>query len=567
MIHKLLIKYGIVKASLIITVLSILCSVLMYLIIVVIFWKITGIGIVISIIIPTITVPFLSYTILKYLFHQNIIEQKRAEGMVRESEKKYRLLVENAYDGILVVQSGVIQFANPRILKMLGYSNEELSKMPISKFFPFEEDSRIPFKKIEKGLRKKGLASSESFRVINKAGEEIWMELNTVSIDWEGRPATLNFLRDITERKKLEIQLQHAQKMESIGTIASGVAHNFRNILAGISVNSQLLQMKYRDIMDLDSILGRINRAIRRGSGLIDGLLKFSSKAVTEEFRILDLSQVIQEVYHLIRRSFDKKIEILVDCPEPLSIKGNASDISQVIMNLCVNARDAMPKGGVLRIEASRKNEEVVINISDTGQGMGKDALEKCFDPFFTTKEVGKGTGLGLSTSYGIIKDHGGDIHVYSEEGKGTIFRIYLPVVTSRKEHSDEVESEVIKGSGEKILIVDDETQLLKPMEDLLEFLGYRADSVVSGEAAIKKYTTWKPDAVLMDRNMPKMDGIACTKKILEKDQEAKIILISGYEDKGPSGIDFRTRRVISGYLTKPIDIVELSKILGQLFK
>jgi CheY-like chemotaxis protein len=245
---------------------------------------------------------------------------------------------------------------------------------------------------------------------------------------------------------------------------------------------------------------------------------------------------------------------------------GDKSGLSQVIMNLCTNARDAMPRGGTLRIEAREDKGFAEINVSDTGQGMYPETVEKCFDPFFTTKEIGKGTGLGLSTSYGIVKEHHGDIHVYSEIDKGTIFRVYLPVVSFEELAEQKTSPGIIVGNGQKILVVDDEIDSLKPIEELLDGIGYHTASASNGEKAIARYVSWRPEAVLMDRNMPEMDGITCAAKIIEQDPNAKIILISGYDEKGLTGIDFQTKKLIKGYITKPFDLEELSRLLGRLF-
>jgi CheY-like chemotaxis protein len=373
-------------------------------------------------------------------------------------------------------------------------------------------------------------------------------------------------LRDITQTRKLQAQLQHAQKMESIGTIASGVAHNFRNILAGVSLQNQLIKVRFQDNLPLLEISDMIANGVKRGARLVDGLMQFSRKQGAKDFSIVNITQVIMDVYDLARKSFDNKINIRVDLPEYLPIIGNHADIGQVIMNLCVNARDAMPDGGVLHIKAHQKREKVEIVVTDTGHGMNKDTVAKCFDPFFTTKEVGKGTGLGLSTSYGIVHDHGGDIHVYSEVGKGTAFKIRLPLSSLEDITIQEGFPEAtIQGKGQKVLVVDDETQILKPLEDLLEFLGYQADSETCGTDAIAKYKTWLPDVVLLDRNMPEMDGIACAEIIIHHFPNAKIVLISGYNEIGANGIKPDTKKLIAGYLTKPIDMIELSQLLSKL--
>jgi DNA-binding NtrC family response regulator len=371
----------------------------------------------------------------------------------------------------------------------------------------------------------------------------------------------------IDPSQRAEAILQHAQRMESVGTIASGISHNFRNILSGITVNNQLIQIKYKEDAKLQEIAGSINKFVRRGSDLVNELMQFSRKQPETKLDTLNLVEVLKETYNLITESFQKKIDIHLDVPESISIVGTRSGLSQVFMNLCTNARDAMPDGGELRIEVKQNKDKVEVIIADMGTGMDKDTLEKCFDPFFTTKDAGKGTGLGLSTIYGIIKNHGGEINVTSELNKGTTFVVSFPLHTAAEEEKKQkdVTTETVFGDGQKILIVDDETEVLKPMEDMLEGLGYSAASADNGKQAIAKYITWQPDVVLMDRNMPEMDGTKCAEIIIEHDPAAKIVLVSGYDKEGADGLNEKEKLLIKNYLTKPIDITRLSQILSQL--
>lgn len=373
----------------------------------------------------------------------------------------------------------------------------------------------------------------------------------------------------IDPSQRAEAILQHAQRMESIGTIASGISHNFRNILSGITVNNQLIQIKYTQDDKLQNIATSINKFVRRGSDLVDELMQFSRKQPGTKLDTLNLVEVLKETYNLIVESFQKKIDIHLDLPESILMLGTRSGLSQVFMNLCTNARDAMPDGGELRIEAKQNKDKIEVSIADTGIGMDSETLEKCFDPFYTTKDAGKGTGLGLSTIYGIVKNHGGDINVTSELNKGTTFLVSFPLHAAAEEEKsqEEMAAATVLGNGQKVLVVDDETEVLKPMEDMLEGLGYSAASAESGKEAIAKYKTWQPEVVLMDRNMPEMDGTTCAKLIIEHDPNAKIVLVSGYDEKGVDGLNEQDKLLIKNYLTKPIDMPKLSRILAQLFE
>jgi light-regulated signal transduction histidine kinase (bacteriophytochrome) len=374
-------------------------------------------------------------------------------------------------------------------------------------------------------------------------------------------------ITDVTERKRLEMQLQHVQKMEAIGTIAAGVAHNFRNTLTEILVNSQLVQMNYEDQSGLHEVAERINTSVRKGSRLVDGLLQFSRKQIKEEFKITNLADVISQIYQIIQKSFDQKVEIHTEYPEQLLILGDATSLSQALMNLCNNARDAMPSGGRLEIKAVREGKRILVTVSDNGEGMTREIIEKCFDPFFTAKPIGKGTGLGLSTTYGIIKSHDGLISVESNPNAGTTFKIQFPLVLGEAEREQVDKPSIVRGEGQLVLVVDDEPEILNAMKALLEYLGYQSEFSSSGTEGLEKYKSKKPDAVLMDINMPEMDGIACIEEIFNYDPGAKISIISGYESDGINGLGKKAKESIKDILPKPIGLGDLSALLARMFK
>jgi len=343
------------------------------------------------------------------------------------------------------------------------------------------------------------------------------------------------------------------------------VAHNFRNILAVISMKSQLIQMKFKDYPALEEVAEGIDTYIERGVHLVEGLMQFCRRESKNKPRPVNLSDVLQETYQLVSKSFDKMIEIHLDVPESLPIMGDDAGLSQVFMNLCTNARDAMPGGGQLRIEAGQVGDQVLVTISDTGEGMDVKTRDKCFDPFFTTKEPDKGTGLGLSTTYGIVREHKGNIRVHSDLGKGTSFMLTFPFAPAPKQTAKGTYMDMALGAGQKILIVDDEIDICRVMKELLKAYGYHVAYVTSGKAAISEYKTWQPDIMLLDRNMPEMDGLSVAEQIVDYDPKAKIVVISGYEEDGPLGIEEGKKRFIKGYLSKPINIKELSTLLTHM--
>ncbi len=503
------------------------------------------------------------------ILEKEISVRRQAEKALEKINKFLRNILNSSFS-ISIVSTDLdhnILFWNKGAENLFGHKAEEMvGRKGIDELYP-DDETKKDVDEIRSLILKEKKAISREIREVTKNGKELWINLNlSPRFDEKGNvTGILGIGEDISERKRLETQLQHAQKMEAIGTLTSGVAHNFRNILAGISMESQLMQMKHDDIPMFAEIAERINDGVEKGTRLVEGLMQFSRKQTKKDFQNINLSRVIQEIFQIISKSFDKKIVLSMDIPESLPIMGDHADMSQVLLNLSNNARDAMPTGGKLHIKAEKEEDMALIVVSDRGCGMDEKTREKCFDPFFTTKEVSKGTGLGLSTTYGIIKDHDGEIHIDSEPGRGTTFKIYLPLAFPDEKAERESALKIKKGDGKKILAVDDQPGMLKPMEEILEALGYHVAAVTTGKEAIEKYRTWQPDIVLLDRNMPGMDGITCAEKILGQDPEAKIVMLSGYDEHGPDGIHDKVRSSIKGYLIKPIDMKKLSLVLSKL--
>jgi PAS domain S-box-containing protein len=499
-------------------------------------------------------------------------ERERVEEALRVSERRYRNLFDSISDFIYTHDlEGRFLTVNRATAQTLGYTSSELIGRPVSDFMLPKYRQAFRHQYLEQ-IKKRGFFTGVS-RYVSSDGTHHYVEYRNILVRQDGNePYVSGVGRDITERTeaeievgKLEQQLFQSQKMEAIGTMAGGVAHNFRNILAVVSMNSELIRMKYRDERALQEIADVISNYSKKGEQLIEGLMQFSRRESKKDYQPLNLDEVIRETYELTSISFDKMINIHLKIPEPLTIMGDHSGISQVLINLCTNAMDAMPQGGELHMEAKEEGEKALVIISDTGEGMDKETQERCFDPFFTTKEVNKGTGLGLSTTYGIVKEHGGDIHVYSELGQGTTFKLTFPLASSDMRIPEESSTKIVRGKGEKVLVVDDEREMCRVMEELLKRLGYKAAYVRSGNSAIQKYKSWRPDVVLLDRNMPEMDGVSCSEQIMDYDPNAKILIISGYDQDGPSGIDGEKKRLIKGYLTKPIEMGRLSEELAQV--
>ncbi len=470
-------------------------------------------------------------------------------------------ILESMAEGILEVYTNKVVYANGVAVSLIALPPEKILAAYPPDLFDENTGQRLDAL-FQTGVDQSATIGEKSPVELN--GRQITMKVLPVT----GEPATvILMITDVTERKRLEMQLQHVQKMEAIGTIAAGVAHNFRNTLTEILVNSQLIQMSYKDESGLHEVAGRINTSVRRGSRLVDGLLQFSRKQIKEEFEIIDLADVINELCQIIRKSFDQKIDIQTDLPAKLPIMGDATSLSQALMNLCNNARDAMPDGGRLIIKAAMEGKQVIVTIADSGGGMDREAVGKCFDPFFTTKPIGKGTGLGLSTTYGIIKSHDGMISVDSQPDRGTTFKILFSLAFEETQGERKDSTVITRGKGQRVLVVDDEPEILNAMRDLLEYLGYRPELAANGRKGLEKYHSTKPDAVLMDINMPEMDGITCIEKILNHDPNANISIFSGYEEEGIEGMSQRAKDSIIDFLAKPVGLEALSNLLAKMLK
>jgi two-component system cell cycle sensor histidine kinase/response regulator CckA len=472
-------------------------------------------------------------------------------------------ILESLAEGILEVFSGKVVYANAAAISMFGLDKGNLLASYPPDLFEGEVRRKLA------DILKSGEGKPVQIGINNPV--ELGGRLVTIAcIPVIEEPlTTIILITDVTDRKQLEMRLQHVQKMEAIGTIAAGVAHNFRNTLTEVLVNNQVIQMKYKDEPEIAEITERISQSVKRGAGLVDGLLQFSRKQMAKEFHKMDLVAVIRETYGLIRESFEKKIEIQIDVPDTLQILGDSAGLSQVLMNLCTNARDSMPDGGLLRITARKIGSHAELIVSDNGQGMDAKTIEQCFNPFFTTKPIGKGTGLGLSTTYGIVKSHEGMIHMDSKPDQGTTIRVTFPLLqtTAAIEEQAEPPADISYGNGETILVVDDEQEILNAMKKLLDGLGYRSAIAISANEALDKFTALNPDVVLMDINMPEMDGANCAEKIFDLNPDAKIAFITGYEINNLDEFSDRIKASIKTFLIKPAELVDLSNALTRMLQ
>ena len=419
-------------------------------------------------------------------------------------------------------------------------------------------------------------------RIVRPDGEtRVVQERGEVVYDEAGRPFhMIGTIQDITERKHLEDQLFQAQKMESVGQLAGGVAHDFNNFLMAIMSYASLIQMKLKEDSTLKNYAEQILLASRKAADLTQSLLAFSRKLIIN-LKPTSLNTVLERTNKFISRVIgeDIKLETRLSDSE-LNVRADSGRLDQVLLNLATNARDAMPDGGRLTIETEpvRLDDAFIkaqgygepgmfalISVTDTGKGMDEKTREKIFEPFFTTKEIGKGTGLGLSVSHGIIKQHNGYINVDSEPGRGTAFKIYLPMIESGAFEDQSIETAPPVGGNETILIAEDESDVRKILKIMLEDFGYKIIEAFDGENAVKKFMLNKDEIalVILDVIMPKKNGKEAYDEINILSPEVKALFISGYTAEIVHKKGILDREI--NFISKPVSPNELLKKVREV--
>jgi len=477
---------------------------------------------------------------------RDVRERQRAERALRRSEEQYRLVVENASEAIFIAQDGRLKFPNAAVLKLLELPASEVGARPFTEFIHADEREMVA-ERHGRRLRGEDVPSVYEFRVTTASGKTRWVQLSAVRIDWEGRPATLNFLTDVTGKKALEAQLLHAQKMEAVGRLAGGVAHDFNNLLAAImGYGSAALaelpaQGQVRD--DLQQILVAANRAAE----LTRSLLAYSRRQASHP-QPVNLDAVIGRVQGLLRRVIgeDVALRMALGAPEA-TVLADSGQVEQLLMNLATNSRDAMPNGGQLSLETrptpigdefirqhgyGKRGAYVLVTVSDTGQGMDEETRRRAFEPFFTTKEVGRGTGLGLASVYGIVKQHGGFIALDSSPGQGATFRIYLPVVEGAPRPLSAAGREAEpRGGGETVLVAEDDPAVRSLTCRELQAAGYAVVAAQDGQEAIELLGQHgeRVDLLIVDVVMPRRNGKEVVEQARRLRPTVKVLYTSGY--------------------------------------
>jgi two-component system cell cycle sensor histidine kinase/response regulator CckA len=478
------------------------------------------------------------------------IERKRGEQELRESEERYRDLVENAHDMIYSHDlQGRYTSMNRAGERITGYTREEILALDLTKTVAPEHIERVR-EMLTKKLDGERVTAYE-MEMIAKDGHRVTVEVNTKLVFHDGVPfGVQGIARDVTERKHLEEQFRQSQKMEAIGQLAGGIAHDFNNLLTAITGYSSL-GIQHIDGNDLiRTYFEEIKKAGDRAANLTRQLLAFGRKQILQPLP-LNLNDIVSDMNKMLRRLIGEDIDFSAKLDPGLErIKADPGQIEQVLVNLVVNARDAMPQGGDLTIETSRVDLDqayadrhvgvvpgsyVMLAVSDTGTGMDDDTRARIFDPFFTTKEKGKGTGLGLSTVYGIVKQSGGSIWVYSEPGHGTTFKVYFPeLAVSPQKTADVTVEPAMPGGSETILLVEDEDVVRSLARKILEHAGYNVLDASRGEEAVRmcQERAEPIDLLLTDIVMPETSGKGVADRLCEMLPGLRVLFMSGYTDE-----------------------------------
>jgi PAS domain S-box-containing protein len=476
----------------------------------------------------------------------DVTERKKAEERLREQAD----IINLAHDAIITreFETQRITFWNRGAERLYGWTAGDAVGEAIGELL-FADPAQA-------GQSAEVLLSTGEFRgearQITKDGNEVTVDgRETLVRNPDGSPHSVLIINnDITEQKKLEMHLLRAQRLESIGTLASGVAHDLNNILAPILMCAEMLRETV-DTKETAGMISLIEESARRGAGIVKQVLTFA-RGVEGERVLIKAVHLIEEMIEIARKTFPKSIDLTGHYPEDLwSIEADPTQLHQVLLNLTVNARDAMPAGGSITIAAENFNVDeslaaatpgakagphVMLGVSDTGSGMTRAVIDKIFDPFFTTKEIGRGTGLGLSTVLGIVKSHGGFISVHSEVGKGTIFKIFLPATPSDTGNSAQLETslESLRGDRQLILVVDDEPSILRLTKEILEKQNYRVLTASDATEALALFAKEEDsiNAVLTDVLMPYMDGVALIQSLKQMKSGMRFIASTGEGDE-----------------------------------
>jgi two-component system cell cycle sensor histidine kinase/response regulator CckA len=506
-----------------------------------------------------------------------VVNDRTSYHEAEERNREQAKLLDLASDAIMECDlEGQIIFWNQGAARLYGWSVDEAVGSDVVELIMLDME---PMVEIERGVREMGQWSG-TINQRSKDGRPLIVNSRwTLVRDAANRSKSMLVINtDLTETKKLETQFLRAQRLESIGTLASGIAHDLNNILSPILMSAAVLRRSVRDA-EGEKILAIIESSAERGAGIVKQVLTFA-RGVEGDRVLLQPKHLLSEMGKILTQTFPRNIDIKTQFPADLwMVTGDATQLHQVLLNLCVNARDAMmPEGGVLTLAAenievdqhfkkmnpgSELGEYVVLKVTDTGAGMTTETMDKIFDPFFTTKEVGKGTGLGLATVIGIVKSHTGFLTVQSELKIGTTFRIFLPATAKNSQpETVEVEGASLRGEGQLVLVVDDEAPIREALVQTLQDNGYRAYTAEDGSDALALYFQRREEIklVLTDLAMGQMDGIALVRALRRLDPAVKVVVSSGHCP--PEQVVALEGLGVKRFLDKPYTASKLLKIL-----
>jgi two-component system, cell cycle sensor histidine kinase and response regulator CckA len=511
----------------------------------------------------------------------DVTQNAEAEAALRESRARLRSLVDQAPFGIC--RSGFLaerfETVNPAFCKMLGYSEDEVLGLSLAAQVYADPGERTHFMEL---LRRAGRLQGHELTFLRKDGSPIRLRVSAVLTSYgdQEKDRVEVYVEDMTSQSALEQQVRAVQKLEAVGRLAGGVAHDFNNILVVIKLSTEMMLNQITPDSPLSKPLLQVSNAADRAAALTKQMLAFSRRQMMQA-RVVNINTIVNDISHLLRRIIGEDIRLVTRTDDALAnTRLDPDQLGQVVMNLAVNARDAMPSGGMLHLETAnvqldetyakshppvQPGSYVMLAVSDTGSGIDKSNLPRIFDPFFTTKPMGQGTGLGLSIVYGIVKQSGGFIWVYSEPGQGTTFKLYFPTTDAALEMLPWRTDIAGRATGQTVLVVEDDSAIRGNVRDCLQQLGYTVLEAESGEAALEicEQKQGKIDLVITDLIMPGIGGQEMAKRLGEQYPNVRVLFTSGYTEGTVAQLEMLQEG--SSFLPKPYSVADLSSAIHRI--
>jgi len=496
-------------------------------------------------------------------------EQRRLVAELEDSALRFRHLFQSSPAPMIIHRDGLLFDANQAAAHLLDAEDpSQVIGLEVLSFVHPEDRQRAAQRiQMAQGTGTSNLPIEETLLTLR--GREISVEAQSVPLDLPGGTVVLTFAQDLTDRRRseetrreLEAEVHHAQKLDSLGSLAGGIAHDMNNVLAAILGMASLLQIKREGDDLLVKSLRTIENAAGRGRDLVKGLTDFARKDL-QKAKVMDLNALIRKELDLLVRTSRQRFTFEVELAEPLPpIMGESSTLGSAFMNLCVNAFDAMPKGGTLRVRTSLEGHGICLTVGDTGEGIAPEILPRVTDPFFTTKPAGRGTGLGLAMVYGTVKAHGGTLEIHSEVGLGTVIRLWFPAAETKTASEASVgPSAAIPERSLRILVVDDDEIIRGIMPPMLEQLGHQVETASGGLEAIRRLAAGlEADLVILDHNMPGLSGADTLPRLLQLRPAIRIIISTGFLDQNLKLLLADFPSILT--LHKPFSLAELRQVI-----